>query len=158
MVIEEQNQIQTPSKNELILTDVSISMIAEIAKWAKFLAIIGFVGIGLMVVLSFSIGTIFSLLNEFQQASPFPFPGFLFGFIYFIIAIIYFFPVLYLYRFSIHAKEALKITDNGLLEKALINLKAHYRYIGIVMIVVLAIYALALVIGIFVGIVAGIMG
>jgi hypothetical protein len=60
-------------------------------------------------------------------------------------AIIYFFPVLYLFLFSKHTANAVKTLDKQELKKAFKNLRRYYVYIGILIIVVLVIYIVAFV-------------
>jgi hypothetical protein len=45
---------------ELSLDHESIDHLTETARWGKFLAIVGFVGCGLIVIMAFAFGAIFS--------------------------------------------------------------------------------------------------
>ena len=69
-----------------------------------------------------------------------PFPGFLLGVIYIVLGLLYFFPVYYLFKFSTSLKAALLSKNNQLLDSAFENLKSHYKYIGIMMVIVIGIY------------------
>lgn len=123
-----------------------LPILHETRKWALFIAIIGFVGIALLVIMAFSIG---SLMDITQQ--PMPFPGYSFTVINLLLAVLYFFPVLYLYRFSVNLKKSLHSSSSDKLLVAFSNLKSHYKFIGILFIVMLAIYVLAFIMGIFGG-------
>ncbi|MDO9260798.1 MAG: DUF5362 family protein, partial [Flavobacteriaceae bacterium] len=127
----------------------------ETRKWTSFLAIMGFIFIALMIVLGFFIGSVFSALGEEQAEMPFM--GTIIGFIYLVMGLIYFFPILYLYKFSTFTKKALENQNTTDLNEAFKMLKAHFRYMGILTIVLIAIYGLAFVIGLMVGF-AGLMG
>nr|WP_297306234.1 hypothetical protein [uncultured Flavobacterium sp.] len=145
------NLEDTQSQNKLEVTDFIKSTLLETAKWAKLLAIIGFVGIGLMVVLGFFMGTITSMISSIDpyamEDNPFDAIGGIFvSIIYFVMALLYYFPIKYLFDFATKVKKAIAITDQQLFTEALVNLKAHYRYIGILMIVLLAFYALMLIV------------
>ena len=83
---------------------------------------------------------IFSTMSN--EDMGFGFPPFVFGLIYLIIGAVYFFPILYLYRFSSLIRKALQNKDTQILDIAFRNLKAHYKYIGILMIIALGIYVL----------------
>jgi len=150
-----QNQINEKEDSGLELLNDSINNLNETGKWAKFLAILGFVFIGLIIIMGFSFGIIFSIVGggEFKP----PFPSFLFGFIYLVFGLIYFFPILYLFRFSIWTKKALNNKNTNDLNLAFRNLKAHYRYIGIMMIIILGIYALFFIILLAGGLLFGFM-
>lgn len=138
----ESNQTLDNAFNEESSTALKISynstyFLRETAKWGKFLSILGFCFIGIIVLVGLFAGSIFSKLGN-----QLPFPGFVIGIFYIIIAVIYFFPIYYLFKFSTHTKKALNETSNTDLESALENLKSHYKYISILMIIVLGFYVL----------------
>ncbi len=163
MNTENQEPLNPQTENENpqpVVTTLEISKDAayqldEAGKWGRFLAIIGFVFLGLIVMIGFIVSIVFSVLPK-TAAGPIPFPGFLIGLIYLVMGVVYFFPVLFLYRFASGIKPALHLKDQNRLVKAFQNLKAHYRFIGILMIVGLVLYALMFVILIFTGIFTGI--
>ena len=57
---------------------------------------------------------------------------------------IYFFPVLFLFRFSKNTRDAIQNLDRQKLEKGFRNLRLYFTYIGIMVIVVLSIYVVGL--------------
>jgi hypothetical protein len=61
--------------------------------------------------------------------------------------VIYFFPCLFLFNYSVRLRRALKTDDQIKLNQSLKNQKMLYRYMGIVTIIMLAIYAILLLIG-----------
>ena len=133
----------------LELTEESKIFLKEATNWAKFLAILGFIGVGFMVIVGLAFGSIMSAFNP--AMNDMPMPSFAFGFIYIIIAIIYFFPVLFLYRFVTHSQKALSLSDTGQLSEAFKNLRSHYQFIGILAIIFIGIYILGglVLIGVF---------
>jgi hypothetical protein len=62
-----------------------------------------------------------------------------------VIAVIWFFPLLYTIRFANQMKVALAGNDQEALNKSFQNLKICLRYLGIVTIIILAIYAIIIV-------------
>jgi len=121
------------------ISDEIKEYLIETAKWTRFLAIIGFIGIGLLILIAFSAKYFFSLLPlQTVQAVAI---GTL-SVIYFILAGIYFFPVNYLFKFSGNLKSALEIEDQEELTSAFKNLKSHYKFIGIFVAIVLSLYAM----------------
>ena len=122
----------------------------ETKQWANFLAIIGFIFIGLIVVMAFSVGAIFSSIGPGFDG----FPMALFGGIYLLMAIVYFFPVLYLYKFAEYMGKALSGKNPVDLNASFRNLKAHYRYIGILMVIMLSLYIIGIIIAAIIGIAA----
>lgn len=125
--------------DNLQLDSASVEFLRETAKWAKFLAIVGFVMIGLMVILSFFMG---SFLSSMPGADLSPIPSAFYTVMYLIIAAIYVMPVLYLYRFATNMQAALKSQDQQSLQISLSNLKSHYKFIGILMLIVIGLYAI----------------
>ena len=130
--------------------------LAETAKWGKFLSILGFIGCGLMVVFGLFAGSIFATLGNFggrglggrELGAGF---GVLFAVIYIALAALYFFPCLFLYRYSTYMQGALRRNDMPALDTSFQNLKSLFKFMGIMMIIALAFYALALIIGLGVG-------
>ncbi|MDC9724210.1 MAG: hypothetical protein PSN34_15780 [Urechidicola sp.] len=128
----------------------SISFLKETGKWAKFLSIVGFVMIGLMIIAAL-----------FVSAMPNSMPGFdnslmssssLIGGIYLLMSAIYFFPVYYLFQFSNKINKAFKQNDNHLLEDSFKNLKSHYKFIGVFTLIFILFYVVIIFIAIFAGI------
>lgn len=119
----------------------SLDYLSETARWAKFIAIVGFVFIGLMVIAAFAIG---SFMSSMPSSELYPIPSGFFTGMYLVIALIYVFPVLYLYRFATKMQAALKSQDQSVLQDALANLKAHYKFIGILMLIIIGLYAIGI--------------
>lgn len=135
----------------LTIDPLTKSHLYETAKWARFLSIVGMISLALMILFGLFFSTIFSGLsnNSFDGAEPSTEwttgMGMAMGIIYIIIAIIWFFPLLYLLRFSNTIKSAVNSNDQNALNVSFQNLKACFRYIGILTIIVIALYALILV-------------
>ena len=142
---EEKSLIE--SAFDLMITDAAKTFLKEIAKWTNFLSIIGFIMVGLFAFLG--IGMSIAMVGSNDFMSPVGIPGFLFGIIYFFLAAIYFFPIYYLFKFSKNLKKALIQVDNDALTDAIRFLKSHYKFIGILTIIMMALYFLFFTIGIF---------
>jgi len=149
----ETKEIQQKEITHSMEIDGSImSVLNETRKWTKFLAILGFIGLGVLLLMGLFIGTIFSsIIASMPQTTPFPTT--MLSFIYIIMAIVFFFPVLYLFNFSEKMKIALYTSNQEALYEAFNNLKRHFKFIGILIIVELLIVG-AIIIG--AGIVAAI--
>jgi len=155
----ENNFEQPLSQRELQLTEVIKSNLVEAAKWAKFIAIMGFIGIGIMVVFGMFFGTIMGMVSRLEGSET-TLPSFFGGIItvvYILLALLYFFPVKYLYDFSSKVKRAVELSDQDLFSEGILKLKSHYKYIGILMIVMLALYIVGIIISIIVGVAAAAM-
>ena len=64
-------------------------------------------------------------------------------------ALLYFFPVYYLLKFSTLSKLAIEGNDSKLLEEAMRYLKMMFKFMGILVIIVLSIYLLGIIVAIF---------
>ena len=118
------------------LSNLSKTYLNETRKWTRFLAIVGFVMLAIMIVAGFSMSSIMSAFG----ADDFESLGFATGIPYLFMGALYFFPIYYLYKFSTNIKAALYENNEGNEEKAFENLKSHYKFMGIFVIVMLAFY------------------
>jgi len=127
--------------------------LVEVAKWARFLAIVGFVFLSIIllcgVLFAFYMSTVFGRTSNGEVAVENIVEG-TFGlgmiFIYGFIALIWFFPLLFLLRFSRQMKHALISNDQQALNVSVQNLKGFFRFIGIVTIIALTFYVLMMVV------------
>lgn len=142
------------NQNKLILNDLAIDALRESAKWCMFLAIVGFIGIGFMLIAGAFMTAVFS---AFPESNPVfggdtnPLAGFksYFGIIYIVFALLYFFPIYYLYKYAAGTKQAFASGNSEVLSNALVNLKSHHKFLGITTIVVISLYIL-IIIGVFI--------
>jgi hypothetical protein len=148
----EDHLTQSAKPTELKLNNQAIDFLKETAKWANFLAIMGFIGIGLLVIIALFAGTLFGSLPESNAYAEVG--SGLIMLVYLLMAVLYIFPVLYLYRFADKMKTALARNDEDILSDALMNLKSHYKFIGILTIVMLAFYALGILLALIGGLAA----
>lgn len=132
------------SEGNSTLTSIMKTHLAETAKWGKFLAIVGFVGIGLMVIAAFSISAVFSKLGNMPGMESFGSinPGFAFTFIYLVFAVLWFFPVFYLFKFSTGIQKSIPTMNITGIEEAFGSLKSLFKYYGIFTVVILSFYGI----------------
>lgn len=133
------------------LSNAALDFLKESAKWSKLLAIVGFVGIGLMIVAAIFMGTIFSAMPSTQMAGGPEFPLWILSFVYLLMAALYFFPVYYLYKYATYTRSAIDTNDSSLLEKGIEKLKSHHKFLGIMMLVILSLYGIIFLIALIGG-------
>lgn len=135
------------------------NFLAEAAKWGKFLSIMGFIFCGLMAIFALFAGTLMASmmpgLGSAEGTSAAIGGGFV-TVLYLILALIYFFPCLYLFNFSSKMQVALRSNQQDILNTAFRNLKSCFKFMGILTIVILSFWVLAIIIGIGAGIAAGV--
>ena len=140
-----EDNLQVENGENLIIDWRSKEFLKETAKWTKFLAILGFVGIGLMVL-----GSLVMLFapSSLMSNGDFPFGGKIFMMLlYLAFAVLYYFPISYLYQFSENTKKAIENNDNNAIRDAFEFLKSHYKFMGILTIILLSFYAIMIFIG-----------
>lgn len=126
--------------NDLLISDTSQSNLFTAAKWAKFLAIVGFIFCGLTFIGGIYLASGNSTLSTYaynKDAAKYA------GIMYIVCGIIMVFPCLFLNKFSGKIQEAFKTSSQDSLDNAFTNLKALFKFYGIVTIVFLVIFALA---------------
>jgi len=147
----ESNFDQTEQPSNLEINRIAKDYLYETAKWGKFLGIMGFIVTGLMIVFgifySFILSSVPNVSNDgFYQVGYLLGYGLGFTLVYILAAVLYFFPALYLFRYSSKLKIAIQTSNSQELVNAFSNQKSLYKYSGIFTIIVLGFYALALLI------------
>lgn len=121
-------------------TSTVIELLSQTRPWVLFLSIVAFICSGLMVVGGFIGGLAMLALGSRGGG------GLVIMVVYPIIGLVYFFPALYLFRFSQSIRDLRDSHDVAHLENALSAQKSFWRFAGIVTAVVLTLYAAIIVI------------
>ena len=124
----------------------------ETARWGKFLAIVGFVLCAFIVLAGIFFGSFFSLFTrDTDTYGTFNTTGLgaAMAFIYILIAIVYFFPCFFLFRFATKMKTAINGNSQEELNVSFQNLKSMFKFVGILTIIGLTLFALQIIIVLF---------
>lgn len=136
---------------DLTITPISRGFLSETAKWTKFLAILGFIGCGLMAIAAFFLPFLMSFMPT-DEMMPMGGMGRGFGIfmtiLYLGISLLLLIPCLYLYRFSTKMKLALLQSDNETLDLSFGNIKSFFKFYGIMTIITLSFYVLVIILSI----------
>jgi len=129
---------------ELQVDQTAMSYLRDAARWARFLAIAGFIFCGLFVVFAIVVATVLAGLLSTMGTSPAtggmgagPIAA-----VYIGIALVSFFPNLYLYNFAGRMRAALRDNDQDQLNIAFKNVRALFRFVGVLMIIGLGLFVL----------------
>jgi hypothetical protein len=133
--------------------------LTEAARWAKFLAIVGFITCAIIAIFGLFAKTIFgSMLGKMGEGEldgmDMSGVGSILTVVYIGIAILYFFPCLFLFRFANYMKASLISGEQETINKSFQNLKKMLRFVGILTIFVICLYVL----GIFMTLVGSAVG
>ena len=146
------NDSETSIPAETLHVDPKIkNYLSESAKWAKFLGIVGFILVGFLVLGAFFAGAFINFMNLNERngsgENPLNSGAFSIGMaIYFLlIALLYFFPSLYLYQFGTKTRQALYNNEQPDFQMAFSRLKSFFKFFGILTAVMLVMYAVAMI-------------
>lgn len=135
--------------NGLIVSTVSRGFLAETAKWAKLLAILGFIMCGFMTIAAFFLPFLMSFMPSGEMMSMGIVGkglGMIMTIIYLGFAVLMFIPCLYLFRFSTKMKAALVQSESETMDTSFRNLKSFFKFYGIITIITMCFYVLILII------------
>jgi hypothetical protein len=139
---------------EIAITEESKQYLLETAKWGKLLAIVGYIISGLIIIAGIVIllaGNAFGeLLGPGGGAI-----GTVASVVYILLGAVYFYPSLKLHRFALAVPDAFRRADQEQITYAFQNLKSVFRFWGVLTLVILGLYALVVVLGMFFGAMGG---
>ncbi len=135
--------------DSLVLTQDVKSYLLETAKWSKLLSIVGFVMIAFVVIAAvfagLFMGTMMSSMTEDLGGAGGALGGVGVTIMYLLIALLYYFPLMYLYKFSSKMKTAITDNNQEQLSESFKNLKSCYKFIGILTLITVILYGLIFV-------------
>ncbi len=121
--------IDTSGKQNLITT----------AKWSNFIAIVGIVMVVFFALIGIAIMLISPVASDYQDFQSYPQLSFTFiGILYIVMAVVYFFPCYYLFLFSKKIRLGINFDSQDKLNEGLNYLKKLAKFVGILIIVSLA--------------------
>lgn len=121
----------------------TIKNLNTLRKWTMFLAVSGFIFLGLIIILGLMTGTFLTAFNQSDKISGIPDLLLIAAFIG--VTVINFFPVLFLFRFSKHLSVAVSTLDNIAMHKAIRDIKRFFVYTGILLIIIISVYVATLI-------------
>lgn len=124
---------KAPDNDVAAITKESLEYLKETAKWAKFLSILGFIGLGFLLFMGIMFFFIGDLLSEYNPYGGLPLNGI--AVMYLLMVVIGFFPVNYQFLFARKTLKAIAMNDNIAMELAFRNLKSYYKFTGILTII-----------------------
>ena len=136
------DETSASSNRELVLENETILCLLETSRWANVLSIIGFIGLGFLLIFGLLVGTVMNNINTPVFSS---FSSGLVSAFYLLLAGIYFMPVLYLFRFASRMKFAIREMNQEALNDAFKNMRSLFRFLGMMTIAIVCVYVLILI-------------
>lgn len=114
----------------------SIVHLEEVRKWALLFSVLGFILVGICIVIvpAMIIPSRMGGSGSTSILTAMPVLG---------IGLVYFFPLYFLLKFSINSRKAIELSDPKFLEISFRFLKLHYRFMGILICLMLVVYLIA---------------
>jgi len=126
------------------IDETAKSTMLEMSRWTKFLAIMGFIFMGLMFFIGLILGATYSNINGGDTSGTNI--GIVVAFLVVLIfAGVYFYPVFALLKYSSLIKAAMRTSDKDQFNRALRYQKNMFKYLGILAIITVSLYGIALV-------------
>lgn len=130
------------------ITGATLSYLLKTAKWMQFIAITGFIFIGIFAVAIFAIPDLMLFQNNtdgLAMSGSGDTSAMLIGFV--VILLFTFFPNLFLYQSAINFIRYARDNNSFNLEVGFKKLHSLFLYVGIIVIIYLAIFVLAIMLG-----------
>lgn len=122
--------------------------LTETSRWARFLAIVSMIFLIIMIIFGVYTSTMMSRFETIGNASFTQSIGVSMAVMYVVVAVVAFFPILFMLRFANNMKKALAANDQNALNTSFQNLKIYFRYLGVITIIGLVLMALTIVLGV----------
>lgn len=127
------------SPTNLTLSAKAAEYLLKTAPWIKFLCILGIAYFGIIIIM-----LLISIAMGVEQIIPTIF-------IFAIMAIVAYFPLYFLFKYSIYLTNACKTNDSDTLENAFNMQKKFWKFYGIFSIISIGFFIVALIIGLILG-------
>lgn len=111
--------------------------------WTTFLSVLGFILIGIFIIAGIATGMFLTTFSTTRETLGIP--ESMVVILLLVAGAISLFPVLFLFRFSKNIRDAVQDKDQQKFDRGIRNLKKYFTFIGILVIIALAAYALDLI-------------
>lgn len=138
--------IQDEQQPTLVVTEAMRSYFYDMAKWANFLAIVGFVFTVFMIIGAFTVGSAIGTNPEMAKlvGSLGSLGSFGFTAICLVYAFAIFYPSILLFKYSTRAKIGILYGEQSSLDEAISRLRSLFKYWGVIVIIFISLYVLAI--------------
>ena len=114
------------------------------AKWMKFLCIIGYIGAAIMVIIGIAMVALGTTIGGLAGSAGSTVGGAFLGVLYLAMSALYIYPIIKGFQFASATKAACLSDNEAQLARGFASLSAMVKFFGILTIVILVFYVLAL--------------
>lgn len=136
---------QTDSLANIPVTPLMIEHLRATKPWVRFMSIMMFISVGFM----FLAGLAMMFMSSPMGGRGPQFFGPVMGIVYFVLGGLYLAPAFFLHQYASAIQDLLRGGGDVAMETALGSQKSFWRFVGILTLVILCIYALVFVFAIF---------
>jgi len=137
---------------EIAVSEQMLESLRATKPWVMFLSILGFIACALMLL-----GALALFAGVSMMKGPMAAFGPVMGVVYLLFVLLYIFPCYFLYKYA-SAIGRIPAVGGAAMEEALSRQKSFWRYMGILMAVILALELIFIVFGVFLGALFGMRG
>ena len=131
MSLENLEIIDSGTGSGLTMSPEMQAHLKEICKWSRFLAILGFIFIGLSFIIMLLAGGTMATLMASSGVPGMAAAGPLITIISLALIALYIIPVLYLYKFSGNTKKGLQSVSQEMVDLGITNFRKFWKFIGV---------------------------
>ena len=147
--MEDQEQFQNLEHQkhpQLIVTEDMRSYIYDMAKWANFLGIVGFVISAFLLLAALTVGPTINANPEMAKmlGQLGAMDGTTISIVFLFYGLLIFYPSLLMVRYAIKAKQGVLYGEQEDLNEAMSRLKSLFKYFGVLAIVFIGLYVVTL--------------
>jgi hypothetical protein len=129
-----------------VISPSTIAILSATKPWVRFLSVLMWIGVVLMLLFSAGMGVVSAMGVAKSPSTPFGGPQFLiFAVVYGVMAFIYIFPALKLWKYANRIKELSATRALATLDAALNEQRSFWKYAGIMMIILICGYIIFIV-------------
>jgi hypothetical protein len=141
---EKQAPHPQPATSQAVpLPPLVLKHLKQTKPWVQFIAVVGFVGTGLLFIIGLLLILGAGVLSSLSQDAFGGLPLGIVGLLYAALACLYFFPALYLKRFAAGIRKALAGDPMKGIEEAIKHQKSFWRFAGIMLLIAILMLAIA---------------
>lgn len=152
-----EDNVEVQDEPVLVVTEEMRSYFYDMAKWAGFIAIVGFVFAGVSIIAAFTVGAslkqspeLAAMPTQFAAVGPAAFT-----ILFLIMAFALFYPSLLLFKYSATAKQGILYLDQNSLTAAVSKLKSLFQFWGIITIIYVGLQVLLFIASLTSGLAGG---
>lgn len=139
---------EIPDNQTIHIDNITQKYLKTAARWAKFLALLGFVFVGLMILAGIFVGIIYNITeSDLMMDQKMPVPSYIISLFYLLGAMIFLIPNLFMNSFANKTVKAIEKKDADILSKSFRSLKNWFLFYFLSIVVLILVYVIVVLLG-----------